>query len=216
MKPSNFHAHPHLNIKDFGKMTLRPLLLLLALHGLANNPSKAFSAQSKFIGGQSRSALLPTTIIARNDNAAATGMQLIMRDASAAYWFRVGDLVKVTEDVFVKAGTMNLRGFCGNVVETWEKCDVDPTCCCAEQVDTGMAVRVAFASNNDDDDASNSSFLHYFAEAELLKVENDAVDNEKSTLPFDGMSCTAFKLDQLKVGSKPRRIASFDPTQSNE
>ena len=130
-----------------------------------------------------------------------------MRDASASYWFRIGDRVQVMDDV-VKGGT-NLRGICGTVVETWEKCDVDPTCCCAEQVDTGMAVRVEFS-----DDATGS-LQHYFAETELLKLRDDDANDDKSILPFDGMSCTAFKLEQLQVGlNMPRSIASFVPFQS--
>eukprot|EP00956_Cyclotella_meneghiniana_P031067 scaffold80492_cov75-Cyclotella_meneghiniana.AAC.1 len=35
----------------------------------------------------------------------------------------------------------NLKGLDGIVVETWEKCDVDPTCCCAEWVDEGLSVQ---------------------------------------------------------------------------
>lgn len=49
-----------------------------------------------------------------------------MRDRSSANWFNVGDSVRVVDDV-MKAGT-NLRGRVGTVIETWEKCDVDPTC----------------------------------------------------------------------------------------
>ena len=50
-----------------------------------------------------------------------------MRDASASYWFQRGNSVRVIEDV-EKAGH-NLKHRVGKVVETWEKCDVDPTCC---------------------------------------------------------------------------------------
>ena len=49
-----------------------------------------------------------------------------MRDVSASYWFKVGDQVKVVDDV-MKAGS-SLRNRQGTVLETWEKCDVDPTC----------------------------------------------------------------------------------------
>jgi hypothetical protein len=80
-----------------------------------------------------------------------------MRDRSSSYWFTVGDTVAVVEDVWSGTGGArhNFKGRTGRVVETWEKCDVDPTCCCAEQVDTDMAVRVVFGdgdSGNDDDD----------------------------------------------------------------
>eukprot|EP00569_Conticribra_weissflogii_P018174 CAMPEP_0171448570 /NCGR_PEP_ID=MMETSP0881-20121228/39683_1 /TAXON_ID=67004 /ORGANISM="Thalassiosira weissflogii, Strain CCMP1336" /LENGTH=227 /DNA_ID=CAMNT_0011973001 /DNA_START=29 /DNA_END=711 /DNA_ORIENTATION=+ len=93
-----------------------------------------------------------------------------MGDHSSATVFEVGDSVTVVEDV-MKAGR-NLRGLSGEVIETWEKCDVDPTvssdfspnfivvdlvqtcngelvfslnrCCCAEWVDDGLSVHVKF------------------------------------------------------------------------
>mmetsp|Transcript_7585 Transcript_7585/g.16380 ORF Transcript_7585/g.16380 Transcript_7585/m.16380 type:complete len:292 (-) Transcript_7585:346-1221(-) len=86
-----------------------------------------------------------------------------MRDRSASYWFSVGDRVRVVEDVVCSSSSVsglgsnsnnskfNLKGRVGTVVETWEKCDVDPTCCCAEQVDTDMAVRVAFYNNKEEE-----------------------------------------------------------------
>jgi hypothetical protein len=89
---------------------------------------------------------------------------LHMRDSSVAYWFSVGDSVQVVKDVF--KAEKNLRGLRGKVVQTWEKCDVDPTCCCAEQVDTGMAVRVAFEPQGEHNE---EPFFHYFAESELIK-----------------------------------------------
>ena len=137
----------------------------------------------------------------------SSSMLLSMRDASASYWFSVGDQVRVTEDV-TKAGC-NLRNRLGSVVETWEKCDVDPTCCCAEQVDPAMAVRVEFQGTEESSE-KEGSFMHYFAEEELVKMKEDEVSVE-STVPFDGMSCTAFKLDVLQVGKKPRQISSYDP-----
>jgi len=84
---------------------------------------------------------------------------LSMRDRSCSYWFTVGDTVEVVEDVWSGSGTarQNWKGRTGRVVETWEKCDVDPTCCCAEQVDTDMAVRVVFGEiiDNDGNDGNN-------------------------------------------------------------
>ena len=87
---------------------------------------------------------------------------MTMRDRSASYWFTKGDKVKVTEDVFMTNNQQktNLRNKEGIVVETWEKCNVDPTCCCAEQVDTNYAVRVLFNSStntNDDDEYYNNN-----------------------------------------------------------
>jgi hypothetical protein len=135
-------------------------------------------------------------------------VNMYMRDGSASYWFKVNDRVRVVENVW--KGDINLRGLEGRVVETWEKCDVDPTCCCAEQVDANMAVRVQFPRtfHNSTIDTlettaefqSTESFMHYFAEAELLISDSIATDADSaSALAFDGMSCTAFKLEQLHV-----------------
>jgi hypothetical protein len=143
-----------------------------------------------------------------------------MRDLSASYWFQVGDTVKVVDDV-IKAGS-NLRERQGVVVQTWEKCDVDPTCCCAEQVDLGMAVRVEFQGSEQARD-EDGHFYHYFAEEELIK---QAVAKEEtkiviqdvsadSQIAFDGMSCKAFKLDQLQLDKKPRKLASFEPSRAD-
>lgn len=94
-----------------------------------------------------------------------------MGDHSSATLFEVGDTVKVIEDV-IKAGD-NLRGRIGTVIETWEKCDVDPTCCCAEMVDEGLSVHVKFNAKNEDEDVLSASdtFIHYFAESELQEVK---------------------------------------------
>ena len=61
----------------------------------------------------------------------------------------------------------------------WEKCDVDPTCCCAEWVDEGLSVHVKFnvdEENNEEEGESlfaNDTFIHYFAESELIKKKVD-------------------------------------------
>ena len=125
------------------------------------------------LGSASRSRLVTNSGPRRGSNNIAL---LSMRDRSSSYWFSVGDRVKVVDDVYTK--TENLKGRTGKVVETWEKCDVDPTCCCAEQVDTGMAVRVFFdnANRNDSDYSDESTndndnnFYYYFAEEELAKL----------------------------------------------
>ncbi|CAB9529723.1 expressed unknown protein [Seminavis robusta] len=219
----------------------------------------------------------------------STNNQLMMRDVSASYWFQVGDTVRVVADDVKKAG-VNLHNRMGTVVETWEKCDVDPTCCCAEQVDINMAVRVEFPGTEADPSAgTDDSFFFYFAEEELIKVtetvattptkeddtiamaatkppshsslglgrtvthkfrigrlqatpqqpthwlgnwepvsrpEDDAAtkngmqsgSDPNNQLPFDGMSCTAFKLDHLQsTGSQqPRGLASWEPTAQKQ
>lgn len=125
---------------------------------------------------------------------------LQMKDASSSYWFTAGDRVEVLSHV-TKSG-IDLKGRRGQVVETWEKCDVDPTCCCAEFVDDNYAVLVKFEGPIDvqslEANGKNvmDSFTHYFHEEELKKVKEDLGTD---VIPFDGMSCTTFKLNQLKV-----------------
>lgn len=146
----------------------------------------------------------------RNTHRSTTLLQ--MRDASSAYWFNVNDRVRVVDNV-IKAGH-SLKGREGTVKETWEKCDVDPTCCCAEQVDVGMAVRVEFRGTEEDASASGS-FMHYFAEEELIKVNDDS-DDYNERIPFDGMSCTAFKLEHLKMGEQAKRIAAYEESNRSD
>lgn len=148
-----------------------------------------------------------------------------MADHSCATVFELGDIVTVTEDV-LKAGK-NLNGRSGTVIQTWEKCDVDPTCCCAEFVDEGLAVHVRFNVNVDGDHAekdgkkdlfANDTFIHYFAESELIKKKEDLVlvsddEEQKPAVAFDGMSCKAFKLDKLSMGEQAKRIAAFEESR---
>jgi hypothetical protein len=206
-------------------ITSGPLLLVLTLQG-SERGINAFSIRTRattFLGD----AWTIAKNCKLNRAAAAARQHLSMRDGSASYWFKVNDRVRVVENVY--KGNINLRGLEGRVVETWEKCDVDPTCCCAEQVDANMAVRVQFprtfhnstidSLETTADFQSTESFVHYFAEDELLISDSIATHvDSASTLAFDGMSCTAFKLEQLRVGlNKPRKIASFDASRiSNE
>ena len=94
-------------------------------------------------------------------------------DHSSVTSLSVGDTVTVIEDV-QKAGK-NLRGLSGTVIETWEKCDVDPTCCCAEFVDENLAVHVRFDAVEENELFGNDTFVHYFAEAELAKRKEEEV-----------------------------------------
>lgn len=138
-----------------------------------------------------------------------------MMDRSSANIFEVGEIVRVVDDV-EKSG-VNLKGREGYVKETWEKCDVDPTCCCAEFVDDGFAVHVEFQADEKFGDASitqKETFVHYFAERELVHRRED--EDPEETVAFDGMSCKAFKLDQLKMGEQARRIATFQEARANE
>jgi hypothetical protein len=168
------------------RIYLFELVLLLLVREII-----AWQSQSAFYG---RGA-----VFVRHPKTAAT-TTLMMRDMSASYWFNVGDQVKVVDDV-LRAGS-NLKGMYGVVVETWSKCEVDPTCCCAEQVDTNMAVRVEFMGTLE------STFCHYCSEDELIQVKREEF------LAFDGMTCTAFKLEQLQKRQSPRGIASFEPCRA--
>jgi hypothetical protein len=100
-----------------------------------------------------------------------------MTDKSCSYWFHIGDIVQVSTSVR-KAG-VDLKGRRGKVTETWEKCSVDPTCCCAEFVDENFAVTVKFEGKLDPNNYSQSGFIleidenftHHFNEDELVKVD---------------------------------------------
>ena len=72
-----------------------------------------------------------------------------------------------------------------------------------------MAVRVEFLGTAEDKSVEGASFYHYFAEDELETVQ-------EATVAFDGMTCTAFKLDVLKMEQKPRKIASFEPSRPDD
>lgn len=145
------------------------------------NKSKWTRTNLYELGSSSRLKLVTNSGRRRGSNSNKIA-SLSMRDRSASYWFSLGDRVKVVDDVYTK--TQNLKGRTGKVVETWEKCDVDPTCCCAEQVDTDMAVRVFFQNTNqnenenendsdnncNDENSDDGTFYYYFAEEELIKV----------------------------------------------
>mmetsp|Transcript_24675 Transcript_24675/g.52607 ORF Transcript_24675/g.52607 Transcript_24675/m.52607 type:complete len:223 (+) Transcript_24675:85-753(+) len=148
--------------------------------------------------------LLPAPALPNRAVISAT--RVYMGDHSSATLFLIGDTVKVVEDV-MKAGK-NLKGRTGTVIETWEKCEVDPTCCCAEWVDEGLSVHVKFDVNGEDENVlfGNDTFVHYFAESELQ-------EEKQTQVPFDGMSCKSFKLDRLRMGKQAKRIAAFEESQ---
>lgn len=106
-------------------------------------------------------------------------MPNLFMDHSSATVFKVGDEVTVVEDV-MKAGK-NLRGRSGEVIDTWETCDVDPTCCCAEWVDDGLSVHVRFVAEENALFANNT-FIHYFAESELVMKQEPVTKETKMTI----------------------------------
>ena len=98
-----------------------------------------------------------------------------MNDRSSANWFQVGDSIRVIESV--PKGHIELKGRVGTVIETWEKCDVDPTCCCAEFVDDAFAVRVRFNSiSRPEEEEKDGGFMHYFAEREIMKIDKTQME----------------------------------------
>ena len=90
----------------------------------------------------------------------------ILFDRSSCDAFSVGQHVVVTDDVMHRGESLKSRK--GVVTETWTKCDTDPTCCCAEMVDPGYAVRVKFGEGS----SVGGSFSHFFAESELDVVKD--------------------------------------------
>lgn len=201
-------------------LLLARLLVLLSslLQLLLIRESSSWVIRSPMITPTNKSRIVSSATRPNRRPRTSLSSSLVMRDRSCAYWFQVGDAVRVVTTGVEKDG-VDLRGRVGRVVETWEKCDVDPTCCCAEQVDPDMAVRVEFFPGtllpNDDDNGPTaaSSFRHYFAESELEKVVDDKPVTE-SVVPFDGQSCVAFKLDRLKMGQQAQRLAAFEESRA--
>lgn len=85
--------------------------------------------------------------------------RIFMRDSSSVTWFRDGDRVRVAASIVVNG--VELKGQEGVCVDVWEKCEVDPHCCCAELAEEMVAVTVRFARLN---------ITYYFAEDELQNV----------------------------------------------
>jgi hypothetical protein len=175
--------------------------------------SQSFIISSALSFTSQRRKLWPTGWMRTRAMHHSTSSPLEMRDRSSAYWFSIGDTVRVVDNV-AKAGH-SLKGRIGVVLETWEKCDVDPTCCCAENVDMDMNIRVEF-QGTEESETKDGSFSHYFGEHELAKVtpiiEQESTNNDTPTA-FDGMSCKSFKLEHLKMGEQAKRIAAFEASR---
>jgi len=115
-----------------------------------------------------------------------------MKDSSCSYWFQIGDTVQVSTSV-KKAG-IDLKGRIGKVVETWEKCSVDPTCCCAEFVDDNFAVSVQFEGKlnlqeeekeeEDDDGNSGNSNSRRSPTTIILGIDNNNKKKNKNNNNF--------------------------------
>jgi len=101
-----------------------------------------------------------------------------MRDRSVVTAFQEGDSVQVSKDVFTRGG--NAAGLVGRVETVWEKCMVDPTCCCAELSMEEAGVKVVFE-------------LSPSEAARFDKDRLDAVEGGVATLS------TYFGQDELKL-----------------
>ena len=91
-------------------------------------------------------------------------------------------------------------------------------------------MHVRFNAINDEIDENalfaNDTFIHYFAESELIKKKDDVPINtnekdddnkqQSTEIAFDGLSCTAFKLDKLSMGEQARRIAAFEESKKEK
>lgn len=94
----------------------KTIVLLLFLFSLEINHALLNSL------GARRLFLPSTSVTHGRAKRKQTSNLLFMRDRSAAYWFSVGDKVKVIDDVYKMNN--NLNGRIGVVTETWEKCEV--------------------------------------------------------------------------------------------
>lgn len=84
------------------------------------------------------------------------GTILFMKDGStASTYVSVGSRVRVCKDVWhspLHASRFNANGLVGTVTSVWDKCEVDPHCCCAELAHEAP-IEVSFIV----DDPSNGS-----------------------------------------------------------
>ena len=89
-------------------------------------------------------------------------------------------------------------------------------------------MHVRFNANNENALFANDTFIHYFAESELIKKKDDVPINtnekeeddenkqQSTSVAFDGLSCKAFKLDKLSMGEQARRIAAFEESKKEK
>ena len=94
------------------------LFLWNVFHG-TSSAVLGFSQRSTFVTGGRRGRII--THVGTSSRQSNYGNNhphntLTMRDASASYWFQVGDTVEVVQDVLKAHGTINLRGKVGTVV----------------------------------------------------------------------------------------------------
>jgi hypothetical protein len=106
------------------------------------------------------------------------GTILLMKDGStASTYMTVGSRVRVCKDVWhnpVHSMRFNANGLVGTVTSIWDKCEVDPHCCCAELAHEAP-IEVSFAtdpSNGAMGMTHSNLWKAQFALDELLCVHN--------------------------------------------
>jgi hypothetical protein len=96
---------------------------------------------------------------------------LFMRDGStASVYFSVGDNVMVKTDVWHQPKRLprfSSKGLVGVVVDVWDKCEVDPHCCCAELA-FDAPIEVKFIGKQYDEDSE--SWTAHFAVDEIERI----------------------------------------------
>lgn len=97
---------------------------------------------------------------------------ILMRDGStASVFFAIGDKVRIIKDVWHHPKSLpsfTSIKMIGTVCDIWEKCEVDPHCCCAELA-FDAPVQVRFAGSQYDADTDN--WTAHFALDEILLID---------------------------------------------
>ena len=114
----------------------------------------------------------------RRVDAASLCRSPAMRDHSTVTEFADQDRVEVTVELSARGSS--LKGMVGTIASTWEKCEVDPTCCCAELGMEEASVEVVFHAPDagerfdrftlSDEERARGSFSAYFSPEELSLV----------------------------------------------
>lgn len=101
---------------------------------------------------------------------------LLMRDGStASNYFSVGARVRVVKPVTHRPNAQSSESFLslgkvGTVVGVWEKCEVDPHCCCAE---LAFEAPIEVRFNDSDYDPAKSFWTAFYAVDEIENCRDD-------------------------------------------
>lgn len=96
-----------------------------------------------------------------------------MRDGSTSVgFFNVGDSVRVVSQVYHKSSkgeSFSSKDMEGKIVDIWEKCEVDPHCCCAELA-FDAPIKVSLSGEDIRRITGEMEFVAQFANDELEKL----------------------------------------------